>query len=186
MSDQYWTFGGGPAERIEDRAGEFTAGLHLYVRSTITNRLAEVDVVTGPNGHIPIFRLPRVWEWSSVTVSVDEMNDPYPLGQARELQARPATVLRLQDVIAAQAETITRQSQALHSQGEQIGTLMTQVAAESTNDQLPDAVDPDSPDLPEAVDPGTDETGAELPLPTDPNTSDDDTTSLPLPEGFSS
>lgn len=186
MSDQYWTFGGGPAERIEDRDGAFTAGLRIYVRSAITDRLADLDVVTGLNGLIPIFHLPRVWEWSSVTVSVDEMANPYPLGQARELQARPATVLRLQDVIAEQADTITRQSQALQSQGEQLGTLMAQVSETSTNDQLPGAVDPDSPDLPEAVDPDTGETSGELPLPFDPNTAGDDMSSLPLPEGFPS
>lgn len=185
MSNGQWTFGGGPAERIEDQDGQFRAGVPLYVRSAVTYALADVTIVTGANGLIPMFWLPREWQWSSVLVSVDEIHE-YPLGQARELQARPSTVLRLQDIIQRQQTLISQQRQMVAMQGEQIGALLSQVAASSTNDLLPGAVDPSSPDLPDAVDPDTGEEGGELPLPDEPDTPGNDMTALPLPEGFTS
>lgn len=195
MSEKVWSFGGGPAERIEDPSGEFREGVQLFVRSSVTGRRAEIEVKTGLNGRIPQFQLPREWEWSSVSVSADDMT-AYPLGQARELQQRPATVLRLQDVIAEQEENIVSQRILLRAQEGQIGSLLTQIAASSTGTGLPDQVDPDSSDLPAPIDPDTGEDIGELPLPggstmpddlpefTDPTT--DVSSSLPLPEGFPS
>lgn len=185
MNNGHWTFGGGPAERIEDQDGQFRAGVPIYVRSAVTYALADLSMVTGPNGLIPIFRLPREWQWSSVTVSIDDMIG-YPLGQARELQVRPTTVLRLQDTVQRQQTVINQQRGMLATQGEQIGALLTQVAASSTNDLLPGAVDSGSPELPGAVDPDTGEEGGELPLPGEPNTPGNEMTALPLPEGFTS
>lgn len=187
MSNGHWTFGGGPAERVEDPSGEFREGLRLFVRSSVTGRSADIEVKTGPNGRIPQFQLPREWEWSSVSVSADDLTT-YPLGQARELQQRPATVLRLQDLVKIQDEQISSQQVMLKVQEGQIGSLLTQVASSSGGSGLPDQVDPDSPDLPAPTDPDTGEDGVELPLPSDATDFTDSTaggsSSLPLPEGF--
>ncbi|MGO3895341.1 hypothetical protein [Brevibacterium aurantiacum] len=194
MSEQQWTFGGGPAERVEDYEGQFRQGLHLFVRSSVTGNLADINIETGPNGRIPTFYLPREWEWSSVSVSPDDMSI-YPLGQARELQQRPATVLRLQELISEQDTQITSQRVLIHTQEGQIGTLLTQMAASSSGTGLPDPVDPDSPDLPAPSDPETGDDMTDLPLPGDMPIPDglpdftnptDDPSSLPLPEGIDS
>lgn len=164
MSNGYWTFGGGPAERIETRDGEFEQGVHLFVRSAVTGQLAEVEVETGPNGLIPTFHLPGTWEWSSVDVSVDDVT-MYPLGQARQLQARPGTVLRLQDTIRNQQRMIAQQRAMITEQGEQIATMLTQVAAATVGSGVPAAVDPVVPELPAPVDPITGESASVLPMP---------------------
>lgn len=185
MTDSVWTFGGGPAERIEDRDGQFQSGQRLYIRSTVTRRYADIDVYTGFNGRIPSFELPREWEWSSVDVSVDDI-DYYPLGQARELQARPATVIHLRETVAEQAATISAQAVALAVQNEQIGALLGQVAASTAGVGLPETSSPDDPDLPLPSDPSSGEDVTDLPLPTVPPAlpAGDDPAALPLPEGF--
>lgn len=98
------TYGGGPADRVNDEYGKQEAGIRLRVFSDITGREWGEPVITGPHGRVPVFELPREWEWTQVSLITDA-GERWPMPTPRELQGT-AAVYRLREKVEALEEEL--------------------------------------------------------------------------------